>query len=524
MTRAPDRHERAWNRRKTGAGLVAAVALLGALADTTDATIVVRHVLPSATGANEYDSDLTRAYEECTAPNDASSDGIPACNPPLTSACDFDSGTLRLRPRLALETEVTATLRGIDGPGTCTTGTYSLRVLLRVSVDDEECIGGTCTVFDIPLAIAFDGPNPGGKYDIDTTIETVLHSVSPGMDLDDANYEILSATVQGPDGLPMAGAGVGMPGANNFYSNLGASYPECTVPNDDNNTGIPVCAPAATWAPACDTDGASVTWHDPGAGALLMLPAMDDVAGSSPDCSTGAYQFESTLRITTADCGGAAELCTLVDTPVVLSATPTRNDIHDVTIPFTASGLTGPMDNVEVLRVRVLEPASSAFFLSAGVANARRLGKPQVQIGRKKLEVPNDDQIKIQGRMLRANPLDPTLPPGVTITVNDHAGPVYVVTIPNNLWEIAGADSWRYKDKTGALNGVRKATLKFGDSPLGSGYQLKLVAKDLDLSAATYPGVDIVITAPHAGDRFGHEQGQPHVQGGQQDAQLQMTP
>jgi hypothetical protein len=402
-----------------------------------------------------------------------------------------------------VETELTADLHDVDGPGNCATGQYELRMILRVSVDDDTCIGGSCTWIDFPFVRAFTGPTPGGRYRIATVnLETVIDTLVPGTDFDDANYEILGVTVIAPDGLAMAAAGVGTHKAKIFYSNLGAAYPSCDVPNQTNNTGVPACGPIA-WTHVCDMNAASVQWRDQGtAGTPELVPTLFDAAGSSPDCTAGAYQYESTLRMTIDDCGGGAVPCTLVDTPVILSATPVKNDIEGVTIPFAATGLTGPIGDFEVRRVRLLEP-SSAPLLSTAVSNARRLSKPQVQIARKDLAVPNDDQIKIQGRMLRVplSPpeLDPNVPPGVSITVNDNDSTVYAVTIPNGAWEAAGSRSWRYKDKTGALNGVRKATIKLGASPDGVGYLVKLLAKDIDLSAATYPGVDVVMKAPQGG-------------------------
>jgi hypothetical protein len=394
--------------------------------------------------------------------------------------------------------ELRASLDNLTGAGLCTTGTYTLQMLLRISTGDETCTGASCTFIDFPFGVAFNPPSHADT-DIDQVkIEDKLHVLAPGLDLDDANYEILSARIVDPFGVPMAAAGLGNHGAKDFYSNLGTTYPECQVPNETSNTGtVPVCAPIA-WTPLCDANAGSVKWHTPSAGQFELEPELFRLQGSAADCATGAYQFDSTLRITTNDCGGAAVPCTLVDTVVPLSVTPTKADVDDLTIPITASGLTGPLDNIEILHVRVHEP-SGALLFSTALTNAWRLVKPSVQIGRKKLDVATDDEIKVQGHMLRVPHIDPNVGAGVTIAVRDHTGPMYTVTIPAGAWEVRGFGSWRYQDKSAALNGVRTATIKLGPSPDGGGYAVKLKAKGLDLSAATYPAVDLVITAPNEG-------------------------
>jgi hypothetical protein len=463
--------------------------------------IPARRTISGVTGPNTYDTDLTRAYEECTAPNDVSSDGIPACSPPVTSVCEFDSATMRIRPtNNTQELELSARLRGVDGPGACKTGIYSLQLVFRASIDDDTCTGGSCTVVDFPLVRNFTTPSFAGHAEVEpVTIEAILHSLAPGADLDDANYEILFARILDPFGDPIAAAGIGNHSAKTFLSNLGPAYAVCDTPNETNNTGtIPVCAPIS-WTPLCDANAGLIEWHDPGAAPFELEPRLFNLAGSSPDCAIGTYQYVSTLRITTNDCGGAAVPCTLVDTDVTIPVTPNnKGTVEDVAIPITASGLTGPIDSIEVLQVRVLEPSSAPLF-SAALTNAWRVGKPSVQIGRKKLEIADDDQIKVQGRMLRVPTVDPNAGAGVTVTVNDHVAPMYTVTIPAGAWEVRGVDSWRYVDKTGALNGVYKATIKLGNSPDGAGYLVKLQARGLDLSAATYPAVDVVLHVPAAG-------------------------
>ncbi len=488
------------NRRPRALAILTAAVLLSTTAIASAIPIPARRAISGITGPNTYDTDFTRAYEECTAPNDVSSDGIPACSPPVTSVCEFASATMRIRPtNVTQEIEVSARLNGVDGPGACTTGIYGLQLLMRTSTDDETCTGGSCTWIDFPLGFNFTTPSIGGNAVVSpVTIESAIHSLAPGTDLDDATYEILSARILDPFGSPIAAAGIGNHKAKTFLSNLGPAYPSCDVPNETNNTGtIPVCAPIS-WTPLCDANAGLIEWNDPGATPFVLKPRLFKLAGSSPDCATGTYQYVSTLRITTNDCGGAAVPCTLVDTPVTIPVTPTKSDVEDIAIPITASGLTGPIDSIEVLQVRVLEPSSAPLF-SAALTNAWRVGKPSVQIGRKKLEVDDDDQIKVQGRMLRVPTVDPNAGAGVTVSVNDHVGSMYTVTIPAGSWEVRGIDSWRYQDKTAALNGVYKATIKRGNSPDGSGYLVKLQAKNRDLSAATYPGVDVVLQVPQAG-------------------------
>jgi hypothetical protein len=130
--------------------------VLGTAALASALPIPARRAISGDTGPNTYDTDMTRAYEECTAPNDVSSDGILACSPPVTSVCEFDSATMRIRPtNNTEELELSARLRGVDGPGACKTGIYTLQLVLRASVGDDTCTGGTCTVIDFPLGRSF---------------------------------------------------------------------------------------------------------------------------------------------------------------------------------------------------------------------------------------------------------------------------------------------------------------------------------------------------------------------------------
>jgi len=158
------------------------IGLLGMAADASAIPIPARRSISGLTGPNTYDTDFTRAYEECTAPNDVSSDGIPACSPPVTSVCEFDFATMRLRPTgIAQTVEVSAKLHGVEGPGLCATGVYTLQLVLRASTDDETCTGGSCTWIDVPLSFAFSLPSPGGNAEVDpVTVESVIHSLVTG--------------------------------------------------------------------------------------------------------------------------------------------------------------------------------------------------------------------------------------------------------------------------------------------------------------------------------------------------------
>src|SRR5205085_10404547 len=121
----------------------------------------------------------------------------------------------------------------------------------------------------------------------------VIHSLAPGTDLDDATYEILSARILDPFGAPIAAGGIGNHKAKTFLSNLGPAYPSCDVPNDTDNTGlIPVCAPIS-WTPLCDANAGLIEWHDAVAGPFELKPRLFGLAGSSPGCAAGTYQYVS---------------------------------------------------------------------------------------------------------------------------------------------------------------------------------------------------------------------------------------
>ena len=82
-------------RRSLIAAMVTATVVIVASAVTANAALEIRH-----SSNTKYSAELTRAYQACTAPNDVSSDGIAACNPPVTSVCDYSRGTVTFDPFL----------------------------------------------------------------------------------------------------------------------------------------------------------------------------------------------------------------------------------------------------------------------------------------------------------------------------------------------------------------------------------------------------------------------------------------
>jgi hypothetical protein len=453
--------------------LVGAAAVVSALSVSPCDAVEIRH----SEGAR-YAADLTRAYFECTVPNDVSSDGVPACNPPITSACDYSSGRVEMSGSPP-ETRVQVVLTNASGPGTCETGEYDTHFALRITVDDAACATGQCTTVDAFFVVGDTGSNVSADFYIEDFLEMVI-GVRPGHV---ANYEILDVTVSDPDGEPLAAVGVGNHDATSLQADVSARYAACTVPNTQTTDGVPACS-GPTWGASCDFTAGEIQLSDDG-GATPSVPTVlaefSDASGASPLCANGTYEIVSVLRLTGPVCSGNP--CTLVDTQATIAVDAVDGAILD-SANLATDGLAGPFDSIEVRETFVRNPLAEAAA-SPAVTNAYLIEKPGVTIKLMDIGNPADDKLNVKGTFENAS-IDPNIG-GATFSVTDQNGLVYAVTIPAGSWEELRPGVWSYKDDTASLGGVTKASIK-------GGTKFKLKAQDLMLAAADLPTVSLAFS------------------------------
>jgi hypothetical protein len=106
-----------------------------------------------------------------------------------------------------------------------------------------------------------------------------------------------------------------------------------------------------------------------------------------------------------------------------------------------------------------------------------------------------DDKITLRGKLTHP-PIDPSVG-GATFTVTDQNGSIYSVTIPAGAWEIRKPGSkWVYKDDTGAIGGVRRASIS--EAAQGTAFKVRLKAMDVSLSGADLPSANVVVSVSNA--------------------------
>ncbi len=435
-----------------------------------------------------FETDLTRAYAACLAPNDQTPEGLPACSPPVTSPCNFSSGKVQIQaisgePSVAVSADIR--MRPASAP--CISGTYRLQLALRVTADAPTCSGAACTFRDVTVAKAFVLTKTKAKLQFD------LAEILPA-GFSEANLEVLDVAVVDPDGIALAAAGVGRAKARKGKTNLTVANTPCTAPNATGLLG-PACAPPVRTA-TCDYDAARLLWIGGSKDLGLRLGARVPRLVGPGACRTGEYRLQSQLRITGVRCTDGVE-CTLADVPLDLAVPATRGEI-EADVIADASGLVRPFDNVELRELRLIEPTSSPLA-AAGVGYALRLTKPNIGIARRALSKPDDDVVRFAAVFPRTT-LDPTAGAGASFVLHDADGVFYEATIPAAAWQLAGPGRWKYKDKLGAIAGIREASIKARRlRASGARYKVALVAKDVALGAATGPSVTLRVTVAQAG-------------------------
>ncbi len=129
----------------------AAVLALVLASATTAVAVEVRTIESSVL----YSMTLKRAYAPCTAPNDVTGGGLPACAPPVTSACTVSTADLHIQRDGLITLDVFHSLNGESA--LCRNGDYHLEVRGRSTFeqpDDPACPSGFCTSPDVTECVA----------------------------------------------------------------------------------------------------------------------------------------------------------------------------------------------------------------------------------------------------------------------------------------------------------------------------------------------------------------------------------
>jgi hypothetical protein len=361
------------------------------------------------------------------------------------------------------------------------------------------CTGGQCTWVDADIAVPMTLHAIGSFHNFEINnliLEDYLQSAYAVIAGHVANYEIRGVTVTGPDNLPIAAAGVGNHGANDFRSDVTARYdPSCgtpggNTPDTTNQSGVPACS-GPVWVANCDFTSGEIEMKD-SSGPPSVVGRFANVVGASSQCSTAPYEIETVVRTTAAVCSGAP--CTLVDTPVVVSMGPVDGAIFQ-TVALTAGDFGTLSESVEVRDAFVRDPLG-ADLASVGVTNAFETNDPAVRFAFRDLLNPSDDKVTLRGKFGHP-PLDPSVG-GATFTVTDRNGTIYSVTIPASSWIVKSPGAkWLYKDQLGTIGGVRRASITQIDQ--GGGFKFSVKAKDVTLGATNLPSVNLVLDASDGG-------------------------
>lgn len=467
--------------------LALAAALLASLAGAAHA-IEVRHVQ----GAR-FTADLTRAYAPCVAPNTFTSTGLPACTPAVTSACAYTNGAIDLRKREDTnEIAVDAALNNVTGPGNCTVGPFTLKLGLRVTVDDAACASGACTLLDFEASIPLALDNNDFELD-DFTLESALPGLPPAV----ANYEILHAFILAPDGAPVAAAGTESDNGADVRADMSTAYAACTAPDTANSWSVPACS-APVWQSACDFSLMDVDVNR--VGAPRLRPRAIALAGG-PACTDGTYTFVPRLRITTNDCGS---LCTVVDLDVPLFASAVDGELPPTTLPIASDplavgvGFVTDADQIELLGLTARDP-SGDLLAGIAVTPTLRLDRTRVAAAYRDTGNPNDDVLNVKAEF-PFPPLDPTVA-GATFTLAGKSGTAFTAALPGATWEVRTPGRyWVYRDELGTVNGVERAEIKrFSRRGAATGFKVRMTARDTSAGAANLSALNVVVTVGGGG-------------------------
>jgi hypothetical protein len=461
--------------------LAAALALATLLRVAPAGAVDVRQ---PDTGA-VYESDLARAYAQCTTPNAVTRDGKPACGPAVTSECKFIQGDVSLLAGTINAPSGSMSMWKASSPVSCQDGDYTVETLLRYAGDytaalpEAPCPSGLCTWPDVVTS-----------FDMRTE-RSVLTLLGGDSVVVDGNYALSRLIIYGPDGLPAAAPGIsGTPFAERFFGNL-------TVPIEPCTTGA--ACDSTPWTSPCDFASGEIVITRAASNAGEAQVTLRNLAGTSPLCSTGTYLLEATVRGTVKGCGTPAVLCTLPDTTVTLPLEVRGRNVEGGGLLRLASSQ--QYDTTQILDARVIDPTGLPVA-TVGLAGPAPLHAPRVTV--------KGDTLRVRATIPIGNEqtrIDPASDPGLRITVSDRDGVVYDVTIPPFRWQLQPplGSRWTYADKGGALNGVRKASVKRFSKKAGTvlGYDVELQAMKVDLSAADHASLTVNVTARHFVDEFG---------------------
>jgi len=210
--------------------IFAAVALIGASAVGAHAQCA----FDGPAKAKGMKTSLVRAYAGCPSitfagPNSQTGGGTPTCAPPYATSqnyvfddakgscdfktkgkveapCEFNSVT---RPCFNLSLQ--AKCKGITHPDTSPIdggddAGWSLSTVSRATLDDED--NGDMTVINFPVNVAFDIPSNGG-ISVKTDTNHILDDLGLPSLVACTQVEVVSLSIQDPDGAPFAVMGAG---------------------------------------------------------------------------------------------------------------------------------------------------------------------------------------------------------------------------------------------------------------------------------------------------------------------------
>jgi hypothetical protein len=254
--------------------------------------------------------NLVQAYENCFVPDTTTEGGLGACTPETRNEAAGDPmsgwrwgtsggrGAIRLTPACkgAADVGVTLDLAGVvDGSGTPVTGTGTLQLGVKLSMDDPT--GGSMTTVQMPIAIPFGLIDGRVKFRTTATAMLATDSLPPLPNV--TSLEIASADMFDQEaGLLEVRDGNGTvflrPGLETFPKNLPCSVPhggkskpvaldlvqsfascDPMFANATTEGGLDACAPATTFNEQGGSPADGWVWSpSAGGGALRLFPRL----------------------------------------------------------------------------------------------------------------------------------------------------------------------------------------------------------------------------------------------------------
>ena len=284
----------------------------------------------------------------CTAPNDVTGGGLPACAPPVTSACNVGTAHLQIQRDSLIMLDVFHSVSGESA--LCRNGDYHLEVRGRSTFeppDDPACPSGFCTSPDVTGCVAaLHAPRVFESHHDGRRCSARRPELSdPRRDVDRSRR-----SSGGGRGRRGSAAADQLPEPERRLSRMheprarrrGVRRPALGVP--------------------CDFTSGTVAFP------LLSLPSIvvnvHEISGTSPLCTNGTYQLATRARVTLDGCGPTHDLpCTLPDATYVAPIVVSTPEIQAAT---AFAGLNGSLiTSAELLGFQLFDPTGKLFAAAA---------------------------------------------------------------------------------------------------------------------------------------------------------------